>query len=102
MGTSSNLVRVLQESKSSVSAQEMEKGEHSWAYLRQNAPHTKRTLSYLVHGFWADGSGWSKVIPPLQAQGHFVIAGQHAITSLAADVDTTRQILAELDGHSVI
>jgi hypothetical protein len=56
----------------------------------------------LVHGFWADGSGWSKVIPQLQAQGHFVIAGQHAITSLAADVDTTRQILAELDGHSVI
>ena len=36
------------------------------------------------------------------AQGHFVIAGKHAITSLAADVDTTRQILAELDGHSVI
>ena len=29
----------------------------------------------LVHGFWADGSGWSKVIPTLQAQGHFVVAG---------------------------
>jgi len=55
-----------------------------------------------MHGFWTDGSGWSKVIPPLQAQGHFVIAGQHAITSLVADVDTTRQILSELDGHSVI
>src|SRR6266851_6597451 len=32
----------------------------------------------LVHGFWADGSGWSKVIPTLQTQGHFVVAGQHA------------------------
>ena len=50
----------------------------------------------LVHGFWADGSGWSKVIPTLQAQGHFVIAEQNAATSLADDVATTRQILAEL------
>jgi pimeloyl-ACP methyl ester carboxylesterase len=52
----------------------------------------------LVHGFWADGSGWSKVIPTLQAQDHFVVAGQHAHTSLADDVAATRQLLAELEG----
>ena len=56
----------------------------------------------LVHGFWADGSGWSKVIPMLQAQGHFVIAEQNAATSLADDVATTRQILAELEGPTVL
>jgi hypothetical protein len=31
----------------------------------------------LVHGFWADGSGWSNVIPTLQEQGHLVVAAQH-------------------------
>src|SRR5947209_19538404 len=56
----------------------------------------------LVHGFWADGSGWSKVIPTLQAQGHFVIAEQEALSSLADDVATTRQILAELEGPTLL
>jgi pimeloyl-ACP methyl ester carboxylesterase len=56
----------------------------------------------LVHGFWADGSGWSKVIPMLQAQGHFVIAEQNAATSLADDVATTRQILAQLEGPTLL
>ncbi len=56
----------------------------------------------LVHGFWADGSGWSKVIPTLQTQGHFVVAGQHALTSLADDVTATRQLLAELEGPTLL
>src|SRR6266480_703102 len=46
---------------------------------------TNKANIVLVHGFWADGSGWSKVIPTLQAQGHFVIAEQHGLTSLATD-----------------
>src|SRR5258708_1609673 len=56
----------------------------------------------LVHGFWADGSGWSQVIPTLQAQGHLVLAEQNALTSLADDVATTRQILAELEGPTLL
>lgn len=56
----------------------------------------------LVHGFWADGSGWSKVIPALQAQGHFVVAAQHAHTSLADDVAATRHLLAELEGPTLL
>jgi len=55
-----------------------------------------------VHGFWADGSGWSKVIPALQAQGHFVVAAQHAHTSLADDVAATRQLLTELEGPTLL
>jgi pimeloyl-ACP methyl ester carboxylesterase len=38
----------------------------------------------------------------LQAQGHFVIAEQNAATSLAGDVATTRQILAELEGSTLL
>lgn len=56
----------------------------------------------LVHGFWADGSGWSKVIPALQAQGHFVVAGQHAHTSLADDVAALRHLLAEVEGPTLL
>ncbi len=38
----------------------------------------------------------------LQAQGHFVIAEQNAATSLAGDVATTRQILVELEGSTLL
>src|SRR5258708_10849374 len=63
---------------------------------------TNKANIVIVHGFWADGSGWSKVIPTLQAQGHFVIAEQNGLTSLADDVTTTRQILAELEGPTLL
>ena len=63
---------------------------------------TNKANIVLVHGFWADGSGWSKVIPKLQSEGHFVIAGQHGLTSLADDVATTRGILAELNGPTLL
>src|SRR5256712_2348578 len=63
---------------------------------------SNKANNVLVHGFWADGSGWSKVIPTFQAQGHFVIAEQNAATSLADDVATTRQILAELEGPTLL
>jgi pimeloyl-ACP methyl ester carboxylesterase len=40
----------------------------------------------LVHGAWADGSSWSKLIPLLQAEGLHVVAVQNPLTSLADDV----------------
>jgi pimeloyl-ACP methyl ester carboxylesterase len=63
---------------------------------------TNKANIVLVHGFWADGSVWNKVIPMLQAQDHFVIAEQNALTSLAEDVSTTRQILAEMEGPTLL
>lgn len=56
----------------------------------------------LVHGAWADGSSWSRVIPLLQAEGYQVIAAQLSLTSLEADVATTRSALARLEGPTVI
>ncbi|MGY4367067.1 hypothetical protein ACVW1A_003132 [Bradyrhizobium sp. LB1.3] len=32
----------------------------------------------LVHGAWADGSSWTKVIGPLRAEGIRVVAGAAA------------------------
>ena len=55
----------------------------------------------LVHGFWADGSSWSKVIPILENSGHKVIAVQLPLHSLADDVATTKRAI-DLIGRSVI
>ena len=40
----------------------------------------------LVHGAWADGSSWTKVIAPLAAEGFKVIAAPLPLTSFADDV----------------
>ncbi len=52
----------------------------------------------LVHGAWADGSSWSKVIPRLTAAGLNVVAVQNPLTSLADDVAATSRAIALLDG----
>ena len=46
----------------------------------------------LVHGAWADGSSWSKVIPLLEARGMHVVAVQSPLTSLADDVAATKRV----------
>jgi pimeloyl-ACP methyl ester carboxylesterase len=56
----------------------------------------------LVHGAWADGSCWSDVIVRLQAEGYDVIAPQLPESSLAADVARVRQVLARLEGPTVL
>jgi pimeloyl-ACP methyl ester carboxylesterase len=52
----------------------------------------------IVHGAWADGSSWSKVIPLLQAKGSHVVAVQNPLTSLAEDVAATKRAIALQDG----
>ena len=60
----------------------------------------------LVHGAWADGSCWSKVILLLQAKGYNVTAAQIPLTSLSDDIAVTRRLLSAqaeptvLVGHS--
>jgi pimeloyl-ACP methyl ester carboxylesterase len=56
----------------------------------------------LVHGAWADGSCWSGVIRRLQADGYNVTAPQFPHTSLADNVARLRQVLARLEGPTVI
>ena len=52
----------------------------------------------LVHGAFADGSSWSKVIPLLQGKGFNVIAVQNPLTSLEDDVAATKRAIALMDG----
>lgn len=56
----------------------------------------------LVHGAWADGSSWSKVIPLLTAKGLNVTAVQLPLTSLADDAATVRRAIALEDGSVVL
>jgi pimeloyl-ACP methyl ester carboxylesterase len=52
----------------------------------------------LVHGAWADGSSWSKIIPFLQAKGLHVVCTQNALSSLATDVAIANRMIDAQDG----
>ena len=56
----------------------------------------------LVHGAFADGSSWGKVIPMLQAKGLKVFAVQNPLTSLAEDVAFTNRIINAQTGPVVL
>lgn len=56
----------------------------------------------LVHGAWADGSCWSSVTKALQAKGYNVIAPQFPETSTEDDVARLRQVLARVEGPTIL
>ena len=56
----------------------------------------------LVHGAFADGSSWSKVIPLLLAKGHRVTSVAIPLTSFAEDVAATKRAIGAQDGPVVL
>ena len=56
----------------------------------------------LVHGAFADGSSYAKVIPLLSAQGYHVVAVQNPLSSLADDVAATKRAIALQDGPVIL
>jgi pimeloyl-ACP methyl ester carboxylesterase len=56
----------------------------------------------LVHGAWADGSSWTKVVPLLEERGLHVVAVQNPLSSLADDVAATKRIIDAQDGPVVL
>ena len=63
---------------------------------------SSKTNILLVHGAWADGSCWAKVIPILQSKGLTVLAAQIALNSLEDDITVTRRMLGQLSGPTVL
>src|SRR5215211_1420262 len=63
---------------------------------------TNATNIVLVHGGWADGSGWSKQIPVLRDAGHRVIAVQLPTHSLADDVETVKRAISHIGGPVIL
>jgi pimeloyl-ACP methyl ester carboxylesterase len=56
----------------------------------------------LVHGLFADGSSWLKVIPRLQAAGLNVTSVQNPLTTLDEAVAEARAVIARQDGPTVL
>src|SRR3989449_11778674 len=65
-------------------------------------PKDVKPTIVLVHGAFADGSSWERVIPILQRDGYTVIAVQNPLNSLAADVETTKRVVDAQKGPVVL
>jgi pimeloyl-ACP methyl ester carboxylesterase len=56
----------------------------------------------LVHGAWADGSGWRPIYEILKKDGYNVRMVQNPLTSLTADVAATDRVLDRMDGPAIL
>jgi pimeloyl-ACP methyl ester carboxylesterase len=56
----------------------------------------------LVHGAWADGSSWAKVIGPLAADGVKVVAAPLPLTTFAEDTAAVERTLERVSGPVVL
>jgi len=63
--------------------------------------NTKLSIVF-VHGIWADGSCFSKVIPTLQAEGYEVVSSQHSLDTLKGDVATVTRTLARVGSPAIL
>ena len=62
---------------------------------------TKPSIVF-CHGIWADGSCFSKVIPPLQAEGHEVIAAQYGLDTNEGDVAMVKRALGRVSSPAIL
>jgi pimeloyl-ACP methyl ester carboxylesterase len=71
------------------------------ALFAQKDAHRVRNI-VLVHGAWADGSGWKGVYDILVKDGYKVSIVQEPETSFKDDVAATKRVLALQDGQSIL
>ena len=67
----------------------------------QDAGHRVRNI-VLVHGAWADGSGWKGVYDILVKDGYNVSIVQEPETTFKEDVAATKRVLALQDGPTIL
>ena len=72
-----------------------------YALSAQNEERRVRNI-VLVHGAWADGSGWKGVYDILAKDGYKVSIVQEPETSFKEDVAATKRILALQDGPCIL
>ena len=68
---------------------------------RTISTQTKPSIVF-VHGIWADGSCFGKVIPALQAAGHEVIAAQYGLDTVAGDVAAVKRTLGRVSSPAIL
>src|SRR6478735_10279044 len=69
--------------------------------VAQNKEHRVRNI-VLVHGAWADGSGWRGVYDILVKDGYNVSIVQEPETSFKDDVAATKRVIAQQDGPCIL
>jgi len=72
------------------------------ASAQQTVEKAKVKNVVLVHGAWADGSGWHRVHDLLRAKGYAVSIVQNPLTSLAADVAAVQRVLTRQNGPALL
>jgi len=70
--------------------------------VHPNFATTTTPTVVLVHGAWADGSSWGRVITDLSQSGIPVIAAPIPLTTLDDDVNAVKRAIARTDGPVVL
>ena len=68
---------------------------------KQNSVQKKPSIVF-CHGLWADGSCFSKLIVPLQAEGYECIAAQYGLNSTAEDVALTKATIGRVSSPVIL
>lgn len=64
-------------------------------------PKAKKSIVF-CHGLWADGSCFSKLILPLQAEGYECIAAQYGLNTTAEDVAVTKATIGRVSNPVIL
>jgi pimeloyl-ACP methyl ester carboxylesterase len=76
---------------------EIKQGEN----MKSKSSETKPSIVF-CHGLWADGSCFSKLIGPLQAEGYECIAAQYGLNSTAEDVALTKATIGRVSSPVIL
>jgi pimeloyl-ACP methyl ester carboxylesterase len=68
---------------------------------KEDFMQTKPSIVF-CHGLWADGSCFSKLIVPLQAEGYECIAAQYGLNSTAEDVALTKATIGRVSSPVIL
>ena len=68
--------------------------------IQAQTPTVKNIV--LVHGAWADGSGWKGVYDILVKDGYHVSIVQEPESSFHEDIEATKRVLAQQDGMCIL
>src|SRR5258708_8514787 len=69
--------------------------------MKSKSTETKPSIVF-CHGLWADGSCFSKVIIPLQAEGYECIAAQYGLNTTAEDVALVKATIGRVSGPVIL
>jgi pimeloyl-ACP methyl ester carboxylesterase len=72
------------------------------ALLAASGAHAAKPAIVLVHGAFANASGWNRVIAILQRDGYEVVGVEEPLVSVQGDIAATRRAVAALTGPVVL